>query len=63
MHINKISHVEFKTEPKCNMFVYLVAEEMDLNKNGKVNLKEFLFSMIKWAGLEPEEDESNEASP
>lgn len=38
-------------------------KEMDLNKNGKVNLKEFLFSMIRWAGLEPEEgDESNDTS-
>ncbi|KAF7096395.1 hypothetical protein CFC21_098349, partial [Triticum aestivum] len=38
--------------------------EMDLNKNGKVNLKEFLFSLIRWAGLKPEEgDESNDTSP
>lgn len=38
-------------------------KEMDLNKNGKVNLKEFLFSMIRWAGLEPdEEDDSDDTS-
>uniref|UniRef100_A0A0A9GAK1 EF-hand domain-containing protein n=1 Tax=Arundo donax TaxID=35708 RepID=A0A0A9GAK1_ARUDO len=38
-------------------------KEMDLNRNGKVNLKEFLFSMIRWAGLETEDDASNETSP
>ncbi|EES11768.1 hypothetical protein BDA96_06G011600 [Sorghum bicolor] len=38
-------------------------KEMDLNRNGKVNLKEFLYSMIRWAGLETEDDGSNEASP
>jgi calcium-binding protein CML len=43
--------------------MYLVAEEMDLDRNGKVNLKEFLFAMIRWAGLETDEDDSNETSP
>lgn len=38
-------------------------KEMDLNRNGKVNLKEFLYSMIRWAGLETEDEGSNEASP
>lgn len=35
-------------------------KEMDLNKNGKVNLKEFLFSMIRWAGLEPDEEDDSD---
>lgn len=30
------------------------------NMNGKVNLKEFLFSMIRCPGLEIDEDDSNE---
>ncbi|KQK07550.1 probable calcium-binding protein CML21 isoform X2 [Brachypodium distachyon] len=38
-------------------------KEMDLNKNGSVNLKEFLFSMIRWAGIETEDEGSNETSP
>lgn len=43
--------------------VSVSAEEMDLNRNGKVNLKEFLYSMIRWAGLGTEDDDSDEASP
>uniref|UniRef100_A0A0D9X6M9 EF-hand domain-containing protein n=1 Tax=Leersia perrieri TaxID=77586 RepID=A0A0D9X6M9_9ORYZ len=39
-------------------------QEMDLNRNGHVNLKEFLFSIIRWAGLETDDDEAkNETSP
>ncbi|OEL36655.1 putative calcium-binding protein CML22 [Dichanthelium oligosanthes] len=38
-------------------------KEMDLNRNGKVNLKEFLYSIIRWAGHETEDDASNEGSP
>ncbi|GJM94582.1 hypothetical protein PR202_ga11240 [Eleusine coracana subsp. coracana] len=38
-------------------------KEMDLDRNGKVNLKEFLFAMIRWAGLETEDDGSDETSP
>ncbi|PUZ64026.1 hypothetical protein GQ55_3G111200 [Panicum hallii var. hallii] len=39
-------------------------KEMDLNRNGKVNLKEFLYSIIRWAGHETEDDDaSNEGSP
>ncbi|KAM0898436.1 hypothetical protein ACQ4PT_021942 [Festuca glaucescens] len=48
---------------KFNLFMYLAAEEMDLDRNGKVNLKEFLFAMIRWAGLETDEDDSNDTSP
>ncbi|CAL4910350.1 unnamed protein product [Urochloa decumbens] len=35
-------------------------KEMDINRNGKVNLKEFLYSIIRWAGHETEDDASNE---
>jgi calcium-binding protein CML len=44
---------------------FFFAEEMDVNRNGKVNLKKFLFAMVRWAGLETEDDDGtgNEASP
>ena len=32
--------------------VYVNAEEMDWNKDGKVSFREFLFSLINWVGLE-----------
>lgn len=39
-------------------------KEMDLNRNGHVNLKEFLLSIIRWAGVETDDDEArNETSP
>nr|CAB3460203.1 unnamed protein product [Digitaria exilis] len=38
-------------------------KEMDIDRNGKVNLKEFLYSVIRWAGHETEDDASNEGSP
>ncbi|XP_052155501.1 probable calcium-binding protein CML22 [Oryza glaberrima] len=39
-------------------------KEMDLNRNGHVNLKEFLLSIIRWAGIETDDDEArNETSP
>ncbi|TKW24260.1 hypothetical protein SEVIR_3G041000v4 [Setaria viridis] len=38
-------------------------KEMDIDRNGKVNLKEFLYSIIRWAGHETEDDASNEGSP
>jgi len=31
------------------------AEEMDWDKNGMVNFKEFLFAFTRWVGLEDEE--------
>ena len=48
----------------CFLCVCFFAEEMDLNRNGEVNLKEFLYSIIRWAGHETEDDDaSNEGSP
>nr|CAB3463910.1 unnamed protein product [Digitaria exilis] len=38
-------------------------KEMDIDRNGRVNLKEFLYSVIRWAGHETEDDASNEGSP
>ncbi|CAH1450976.1 unnamed protein product [Lactuca virosa] len=35
-------------------------EEMDWDKNGMVNFKEFLFAFTKWIGLEDAEDEDEE---
>ena len=51
------------TSCSFSLCVRLLVEEMDLNRNGMVDLKEFLYSMIRWAGLETEDDGSNEASP
>lgn len=36
------------------------AEEMDWDKNGMVNFKEFLFAFTQWVGIdENEEDDDN----
>lgn len=35
-------------------------EEMDWDKNGMVNFKEFLFAFTKWVGIEDVEDEEEE---
>ncbi|TVU17854.1 hypothetical protein EJB05_33914, partial [Eragrostis curvula] len=59
--MNETSHQE--RTPTHITARLLLAEEMDLNRNGKVNLKEFLFSMVRWAGLDTEDDGSNETSP
>lgn len=32
-------------------------EEMDWDKNGMVNFKEFLFAFTSWVGIEDEENE------
>ncbi|TVU17864.1 hypothetical protein EJB05_33924, partial [Eragrostis curvula] len=57
--MNETSHQErTPTHITARLF-----KEMDLNRNGKVNLKEFLFSMVRWAGLDTEDDGSNETSP
>lgn len=34
-----------------------IAEEMDWDKNGMVNFKEFLFAFTRWVGIEDMEDE------
>lgn len=35
----------------------VVAEEMDWDKSGMVNFKEFLFAFTRWVGIEDNEDE------
>lgn len=43
------------------VFVFVfVAEEMDWDKNGMVNFKEFLFTFTRWVGIEGNEDEDAE---
>lgn len=37
-------------------FLQNAAEEMDWDKNGMVNFKEFLFAFTRWVGIEDEED-------
>lgn len=36
-------------------------EEMDWDKNGMVNFKEFLFAFTRWVGIDEAEDEEDEA--
>ena len=43
--------------------IALQGSEVKSARDGKVNLKEFLFAMIRWAGLETDEDDSTETSP
>lgn len=45
-------------EPRILILIRLFAEEMDWDKNGMVNFKEFLFAFTQWVGIdENEEDE------
>lgn len=37
-------------------------EEMDWDKNGMVNFKEFLFAFTKWVGIEDVDDEEEESA-
>ncbi|WVZ96252.1 hypothetical protein U9M48_041916 [Paspalum notatum var. saurae] len=54
--MNEASHQErTPTHITAQLF-----KEMDLNRNGKVNLKEFLYSMIRWAGIETEDEGTDE---
>lgn len=36
------------------------AEEMDWDKNGMVNFKEFLFAFTRWVGIDEVDDEEND---
>lgn len=38
-------------------FHFTIAEEMDWDKNGMVNFKEFLFAFTRWCGIGENEDE------
>lgn len=37
----------------------MFAEEMDWDKNGMVNFKEFLFAFTQWVGIDENEDEDD----
>ena len=38
----------------------IIAEEMDWDKNGMVNFKEFLFAFTRWVGLDEEDEDDDE---
>lgn len=38
---------------------FTIAEEMDWDKNGMVNFKEFLFAFTNWVGIDDNEDEED----
>lgn len=42
------------------MYSCATAEEMDWDKNGMVNFKEFLFAFTRWVGIDEAEDEDEE---
>lgn len=41
---------------------FILAEEMDWDKNGMVNFKEFLFAFTRWVGIEDNDDEEEEGA-
>jgi calcium-binding protein CML len=38
---------------------FTIAEEMDWDRNGMVNFKEFLFAFTNWVGIDDNEDEED----
>lgn len=36
------------------------AEEMDLDRNGKISFREFLFAFIKWVGIDSDDDDDDD---
>lgn len=47
--------------PKLSSFyVLFLAEEMDWDRNGMVNFKEFLFAFIYWVGIEDIDDDDED---
>ena len=45
-------------EPLTQHFI-IVAEEMDWDKNGMVNFKEFLFAFTRWIGIDNDDEEDD----
>lgn len=45
---------------KLLFFVLFLAEEMDWDRNGMVNFKEFLFAFIYWVGIEDIDDDDDD---
>ncbi|CAB79502.1 putative protein [Arabidopsis thaliana] len=50
----------FFTEPRILILIPVSAEEMDWDKNGMVNFKEFLFAFTQWVGIDENEEEEEE---
>lgn len=52
-----------KLSPSLNQEILILipmfAEEMDWDKNGMVNFKEFLFAFTQWVGIDENEDEDD----
>lgn len=46
---------------KCapNLSSLHFAEEMDWDRNGKVSFREFLFALISWVGIDPDDEASD----
>ena len=42
------------------MVMVVCAEEMDWDKNGMVNFKEFLFAFTRWVGIDEMDEEEEE---
>lgn len=42
------------------ILIWVFAEEMDWDKNGMVNFKEFLFAFTQWVGIGENEDEDDD---
>lgn len=65
-HRNYFSSInDLKLDVRENLFIkpstfFVVAEEMDWDKNGMVNFKEFLFAFTRWIGIDDVEDEDED---
>lgn len=55
--INMYSLEKKKKKTFWLFFNFTIAEEMDWDKNGMVNFKEFLFAFTRWCGVGENEDE------
>lgn len=60
--ISHVTHVGVCKFPHVLSFLLYphIAEEMDWDKNGMVNFKEFLFAFTRWVGIDDMDDEDNE---
>ena len=46
----------------ADIVFFVFAEEMDWDKNGMVNFKEFIFAFEKWIGIEDGEEDEEEVA-
>ncbi|XP_022874625.1 probable calcium-binding protein CML22 isoform X2 [Olea europaea var. sylvestris] len=40
--------------------IFLFSKEMDLDRNGKISFREFLFAFIKWVGIDSDDDDDDD---